>query len=39
MKTSFVMIKCELELLQTLPGVRDRFTIIAFRAFSADPSA
>jgi DNA-binding Lrp family transcriptional regulator len=26
------------ERLQTLPGVKDTFTIIAFKAFSADPS-
>jgi DNA-binding Lrp family transcriptional regulator len=25
--------------VQTLPGVRDTFTIIAFKAFSADPTA
>ena len=27
------------ERLQTLPGVKDTFTIIAFKAFSADSSA
>jgi DNA-binding Lrp family transcriptional regulator len=27
------------ERLQTLPGVRDTFTIIAFKAFSADSTA